>query len=87
MEVPPREMKLFRMARENVNSRLGLQHFNEYHAYENSQMNKSRKKVLAHIELNAECNTRLTGNGDIRSKKPVSARCLARSSENGASGA
>ena len=31
----------------SVNCRLGLQHFNEYHAYEYSLMNKSINKVLA----------------------------------------
>ena len=33
----------------SVNCRLGLQHFNEYHAYEYSLMNKSTIKVLADL--------------------------------------
>ena len=33
----------------SVNCRLCLQHFNEYHAYEYSLMNKSIKKVLADL--------------------------------------
>ena len=32
-----------------VNCWLGLQHFNEYHAYEYSQMNKFISKVLADL--------------------------------------
>ena len=32
-----------------ANFRLGLQQFNEYHAYEYSQMNKSINKVLADL--------------------------------------
>ena len=33
----------------SVNCRLCLQHFNEYHAYEYSPMNKSINKVLADL--------------------------------------
>ena len=33
----------------SVNCRLCLQHFNEYHAYEYSLMNKSINKVLADL--------------------------------------
>ena len=33
----------------SVNCRLGLQNFNEYHAYEYSLMNKSINKVLADL--------------------------------------